>query len=49
MDSDRFPELVKDYPGLVLTGKLGQADVKITAMKPLVEFGIEWLKNHTVQ
>jgi len=45
-DSDRFPELAKDYNGPIATGKLGQAEVKITAMKPLVEFGTEWLKEH---
>lgn len=45
-DSDRFPELVKDYPGVILNGQLGQAEVKITAMKPLIEFGTEWLKKH---
>ncbi|PSL34402.1 aminoglycoside 3-N-acetyltransferase [Planomicrobium soli] len=47
-DSDRFPELVKDYPGPVSTGKLGQAEVKITAMRPLIEFGIDWLKKHSI-
>ena len=46
MDSDRFPELVKDYPGEIHKGILGQAEVKITAMRPLVEFAIEWLKEH---
>lgn len=45
-DSERFPELVKDYTGPVLKGKLGQAEVKITAMQPLVEFGVDWLKTH---
>ncbi|MDN7242046.1 AAC(3) family N-acetyltransferase [Planococcus sp. N028] len=45
-DSDRFPELVKDFTGPILTGKLGQADVKITAMQPLVQFGAAWLKHH---
>ncbi|TWT16010.1 aminoglycoside N(3)-acetyltransferase [Planomicrobium sp. CPCC 101079] len=46
MNSDRFPEIAKDYTGSVFTGRLGQADVKITAMRPLVEFGVEWLKTH---
>lgn len=46
MDSDRFPELVKDYSGEISTGILGQAEVKITAMRPLVEFAIQWLKEH---
>lgn len=46
MDSDRFPELVKDYPGEITAGTLGQAEVKITAMRPLIEFAIHWLKEH---
>jgi aminoglycoside 3-N-acetyltransferase len=45
-DSDRFPELVKDYKGTILTGQLGQAEVKITAMRQLVDFGTAWLKQH---
>lgn len=46
MDADRFPELVKEYPGEITTGILGQAEVKLVAMRPLVEFGIEWVKAH---
>lgn len=46
MDADRFPELVKAYPGEIETGSLGQAEVKLAEMRPLVEFGIEWLKAH---
>ncbi|WKA58152.1 AAC(3) family N-acetyltransferase [Planococcus shenhongbingii] len=46
MDSDRFPELAKDYPGEIIAGTLGQAEVKLVEMRPLVEFGIEWLQNH---
>lgn len=46
MDADRFPELAKEYPGEITTGMLGQAEVKIVAMRPLVEFGIEWVKSH---
>lgn len=44
MDSERFPEIAKAYPGPIETGQLGQAEVRIAAMRPLVEFGIEWLK-----
>lgn len=44
MDSERFPELAKAYPGDIQTGMLGQAEVKLVRMRPLVEFGIEWLK-----
>lgn len=46
MDSDRFPELVKEYPGEIRTGMLGQAEVKLVDMRPLVEFGIGWIKEH---
>jgi aminoglycoside 3-N-acetyltransferase len=46
MDSDRFPELVKEYRGEIATGTLGQAEVKLVEMRPLVEFGIEWLQKH---
>lgn len=28
--------------------KLGQADCRVIQMKPLVEFGTEWLKEHPV-
>lgn len=48
MDADRFPELVKDYIGHIQTGTLGQADVQIADMRPLVEFGIGWLEKHPV-
>jgi aminoglycoside 3-N-acetyltransferase len=44
MDSDTFPEIVKDYQGEVLEGKLGQADTKVTMMAPLVEFAVAWLR-----
>ena len=44
MDSERFPELAKAYPGDIQTGMLGQAEVKLVRMRPLVEFGIDWLK-----
>lgn len=44
MDSERFPEIAKAYPGPIETGQLGQAEVRIAPMRPLVEFGIEWLK-----
>lgn len=46
MDSDRFPELAKAYPGEILIGTLGQAEVKLVEMRPLIEFGIHWLQNH---
>ena len=46
MDSDRFPEIIKDFPGNIEIGRLGQAETKLTPMRPLVEYGIEWIKNH---
>lgn len=49
MDSDRFPEIANDFPGDIHTGTLGQAETKLTAMRPLVEFGIQWLKKHKKQ
>ncbi|WP_372868858.1 aminoglycoside N(3)-acetyltransferase [Planomicrobium okeanokoites] len=49
MNSDRFPEIAKDFPGEIRTGKLGQAEVKLVAMKPLVEFGIQWLQENKKQ
>lgn len=49
MDSDRFPEIAKDFQGDIRTGKLGQAEVKLVYMRPLVEFGIEWLQKNKKQ
>ena len=51
-DSDRFPELgeafEKTHTNEVFVAKLGQADCRVIQMKPLVEFGTEWLKEHPV-
>lgn len=49
MDSDRFPEIVKDFPGIIARGVLGQAETQLTEMRPLVEFAIDWLKRHPVR
>ncbi|WP_033542373.1 aminoglycoside N(3)-acetyltransferase [Planococcus sp. CAU13] len=49
MDSDRFPEIAKDYPGKIQIGRLGQAETKLVAMRPLVEFGTGWLKENPQQ
>ncbi|MGM0900850.1 MAG: aminoglycoside N(3)-acetyltransferase [Bacillota bacterium] len=46
MDSDRFPELVEDFEGKILEGNLGMAKTLVVEMRPLVEFGIQWLKTH---
>ncbi|RNF39662.1 aminoglycoside N(3)-acetyltransferase [Planococcus salinus] len=46
MDADRFPELVKQYDGDIVKGTLGQAEVNITDMRPLVDFGIRWLSEN---
>ena len=48
MDSDRFPEIAKAFPGNVSEGKLGQAEIRLVDMKPLVEFGIDWLRENPV-
>ena len=45
MDSDRFPEIAKAFPGNIVEGSLGQAQIRLVEMKPLVEFGIDWLRN----
>lgn len=53
VDSDRFPELgeafEKTYPNVVHVGKLGQADCRIVNMKPLVDFGVQWLTENPVE
>ncbi|MCH4825951.1 MAG: AAC(3) family N-acetyltransferase [Planococcus sp. (in: firmicutes)] len=46
MDSERFPEIAKAFPGVISKGVLGQAETRIVDMKELVEFGIEWLKEN---
>lgn len=46
MDSDRFPEIAKAFPGAIAEGLLGQAQTHLVDMKPLVEFGIDWLRKH---
>ncbi|MFD1030042.1 aminoglycoside N(3)-acetyltransferase [Metaplanococcus flavidus] len=49
MDSDRFPDIAKDYPDEIKISQLGQAEVKLVYMRPLVEFGIEWLQKNKKQ
>ncbi len=46
MDSDRFPEIVLEYPGDIFIGKLGQAETKLVHMEPLVSFAVRWLDAH---
>lgn len=46
MNSDRFPELASEYPGKIKEGKLGLAKTFIVEMRPLVDFGIDWLREH---
>ncbi|KAA0959070.1 AAC(3) family N-acetyltransferase [Planococcus sp. ANT_H30] len=48
MDSDRFPEIAKAFPGNISEGLLGQAETRLVDMKPLVEFGIDWLREHPI-
>ncbi|ANU22164.1 aminoglycoside N(3)-acetyltransferase [Planococcus donghaensis] len=46
MDSERFPEIAKAFPGVISKGVLGQAETQIVDMKEIVEFGIDWIKEH---
>ncbi|AIY06610.1 aminoglycoside N3-acetyltransferase [Planococcus sp. PAMC 21323] len=46
MDSERFPEIAKDFTGNISKGVLGQAETQIVDMNELIEFGIEWIKEH---
>ena len=48
MDSDRFPEIAKEFRGEIFEGKLGMAKTIIVEMQPLVEFGITWLAKQPV-
>jgi len=48
-DSDRFPALGEAYEqagGTVTAGLLGAAPCKVVRVKPLVDFGVTWLKEH---
>jgi aminoglycoside 3-N-acetyltransferase len=51
-DSDRFPELgeafEKTLPNEVFVAKFGQADCRVLQMKPLVEFGTQWLNENPI-
>ena len=53
VDSERFPQIGKafesEHPDAWVCGKLGQGDVKLIEMKPLVEYGVEWLKRHPIE
>ncbi|MBT2569927.1 AAC(3) family N-acetyltransferase [Planococcus sp. ISL-110] len=48
MDSDRFPEIAKAFPGGISEGLLGQAQTRLVEMEPLVKFGIDWLQKHSI-
>jgi aminoglycoside 3-N-acetyltransferase len=46
MDSDRFPQIGEAYElsgGEAITGMLGAAECKALRVRPLVDFGVEWL------
>lgn len=47
LDSDIFPDLVETFakanPNVGIDGLLGQATCKIMPMKPLIEFGTDWI------
>lgn len=47
-DSERFPEIGAAFELIhpIKEGKVCQADVKILPMKELIEFGVEWLRQH---
>ncbi len=47
MDAERFPEIAKAFPGVISEGQLGQAETHLVEMKPLVDFGIDWICQHT--
>ncbi len=53
MDSERFPAIGKAFeaiaPSSVRLGKLGQANTRVISLKPLVDFGVEWLDAHSVK
>lgn len=53
VDSERFPAIGKEfeaqYGHSIHFGELGQARTRIIPMKPLVNFGVEWLNTHPVQ
>lgn len=49
MDSDRFPRIGEAYEqagGEALHGRLGQADCVVARVRPLVDFGVDWLARH---
>lgn len=48
MDSDRFLEIAKAFPGTISKGTLGQAETQLVEMRPLIEFGIDWLRKHPI-
>ena len=48
-DSDRFPQIGEAYEqagGTVVKGKLGAADCTVVSVRPLVDFGVQWLTEH---
>lgn len=49
MDADRFPALGEAYEqagGAAATGMLGAAACKLVPIRPLVDFGVRWLREH---
>ncbi|MGG0657175.1 aminoglycoside N(3)-acetyltransferase [Rummeliibacillus pycnus] len=53
VNSERFPAIGKEFEAQsgnsIHYGKLGQARTRTIPMKPLVDFGVEWLNSHPVQ
>lgn len=52
MDSERFPAIGKEFEEIseasISYGRLGQARTRVIPMKPLIDFGIEWLNTHPI-
>ena len=49
MDSDRFPQIGEAFEqsgGEVRHGKIANADCLVTRVRPLVDFGVQWLGQH---
>lgn len=53
MDSERFIAIGKEFESKsnssISFGKLGQADTRVIPLKPLVDFGVEWINAHPTE
>ncbi len=51
-DSDRFPQIGLAYEqagGVVTQGRIGHAECKLVPIRPLVDFGVQWLAEHPAE